>query len=134
MEAIETLESIVRTAKERARANLVRYGTLSPGDTHRQGDLYIMCLAALPASVVCTQAQKQLVPGSTQGSRHALDSLEGVEFYSLLQATQLDGPVLVLTKRRTVTHPEHGHVSLPPGVYAVTYQRQYAEKLRRVQD
>lgn len=111
----------------------------SAGDSFRQGDLYITRLDALPSDIKPLEAKPgqdpaQLAEGTTQGSRHVLDSLEGVEMYELATKTALDGPILNLAKERTVTHPEHGHVCLPPGSYAITYQRAYAEELRRVAD
>jgi hypothetical protein len=107
----------------------------SPGDTWRQGDLYIELLAEVPAGAVpIAKPSKQLAPGETQGSRHILDSLAGVTMYRLAEPTVLDGPIVVLEKTRTLTHPEHGDVVLPPGTYGVTYQREYAEELRRVAD
>lgn len=29
---------------------------------------------------------------------------------------------------------EHGHLTLPPGIYQVTYQRQFDDEIRRVKD
>lgn len=112
----------------------------SPGDVFRQGDLYIRKLAKVPsravkAPVAAPSEPLQLAPGTTQGSRHIVDSREGVTVYNLEEPTALDGPILSLTKDRVVTHPEHGHVRLNAGdIYAITYQRAFAEELRRVQD
>lgn len=105
------------------------------GDSVRQGDIYITVASAVPGNAKkSTQPQLQLAPGTTQGSRHCLDSLDGVTVYELTNPTVLEGPVLQTTKERTVTHPEHGDWILPPGVYSITYQRAYAEELRRVAD
>lgn len=108
----------------------------SPGDAWRQGDVYVTLLDAVPAGTVQIKAIKQLAPGNTPGSRHCLDAMLGVRAYRLAAPGPLDGPVLLLTKERTVTHPEHGHVVLPPGVYAVTYQRNLdvLEREQRVLD
>jgi hypothetical protein len=107
----------------------------SVGDTARQGDLYIELLAAVPKGAnVIVNPSPQLAPGTTQGSRHILDSLEGVSMYTLDMPSVLDGPILALAIERTVTHPEHGDVVLPAGVYGVTYQKQHADELRRVAD
>ena len=80
------------------------------------------------------QPAAQLAPGTTRGSRHILDSLDGVELYIVKDADALTGPLVVTLKERVVTHPEHGDVILPPGCYAITYQRAYADELRRVAD
>lgn len=107
----------------------------SVGDCWRQGDVYLTRLGEVPHGCrKIDQPEAQLAPGTTQGSRHVLDSLDGVTLYELDNATPLDGPVLETTCERTVTHPEHGDLVLPPGVYGVTYQRAYADELRRVAD
>ena len=106
----------------------------SPGDYARQGDLYITLLASVPDGWVETPPPPQLVPGTSQGSRHCLDSLDGVRAFRAPAPTPLQGPVLELAVERTITHPEHGHWVLPPGRYAITYQRDLADEERRVVD
>ena len=105
------------------------------GDSVRQGDVYITLLESVPRGAKAIQKPLlQLAPGTTQGSRHCLDSLDGVTLYEIAEATVLDGPVLEATEEKTVTHPEHGDWILPPGCYSITYQRAYADELRRVAD
>jgi len=109
----------------------------SPGDCWRQGDVYIELLPSVPnGAKPAKNAVSQLVPGSTRGSRHCLDSLDGVTIYILANPTNLDGPVLECRTERTIRHPEHGNVILPPGVYGITYQRDLdaEERERRVVD
>jgi len=107
----------------------------SVGDYWRQGDLYITKLAAVPSGAIpVKRPSHQLAPGNTKGSRHCLDSLDGVTVYAMPDADALTGPVLHLARERTIPHPEHGTVICPPGTYGITYQRAYAEELRRVQD
>ena len=109
--------------------------TASPGDTWAQGDLGIVCLKKLPAgSRAEPNPIPQLAPGSTQGSRHCLTDLSAVNLYRAHDATPLDGPIIEAPTGCTITHPEHGDVTLPPGIYGVIYQRAYADELRRVQD
>lgn len=105
----------------------------SIGDVVRQGDIYIQLIKALPDGIVKSN-NPQLAVGTTQGSRHILDSLDGVKLYNIKGATPLDGPVFKTTKERTITHPEHGDWILPAGCYKITYQRAFAEELRRQQD
>lgn len=107
----------------------------TPGDTWRQGDVYIELLSGVPGgAIVAKKPDPQLAPGTTQGSRHVLDSLQGVTVFLLPNADVLTGPVLECREERTITHPEHGDVILPPGVYGITYQRAFAEELRRQAD
>jgi len=96
----------------------------TPGDCWRQGDVYITLLGELPNAVeLVAEPALQLVPGTTQGSRHCLDSLVGVVVHRVSDAGPLDGPVIECKCERTVTHPEHGDVVLPPGIYGIHYQR-----------
>lgn len=105
----------------------------SIGDTARQGDLYITLLEAVPAGFDKAAVEPQLAPGTTKGSRHIL-SHKQVRMYRDSNADALTGPVIECRKSVTVTHPEHGDVVLPPGVYGITYQRMFAEELRRQVD
>lgn len=109
----------------------------SPGQGVRQGDVYIVLLDNVPAGFVRqTTWDRQLAPGTTQGSRHVLDSQDGVEYYARPNATEFTGPVLVITDIREITHPEHGHWILPPGIYGISYQRtqDVLDQQRRVAD
>lgn len=112
-----------------------RIEVMSENDAWAQGDILLTCLSGLPQG--CKRIDKpetQLAPGTTQGSRHCLDSLSDIEMFSLTNATPLDGPVIKSDRQFTVEHPEHGNITLPPGVYGVTYQRAFAAELRRTQD
>ena len=135
-----TLDRVHAEAKARAKPETVSYGTLAPGNYHRQGDVYFVRLSRLPQGACGTQAPAglQIAPGDGQGSRHCLkpEHAPHVEWYRRAEPTPLDGPVLKVAKGKTAefTHPEHGHVVLPAGTYGIHYQRQYAEELRRVQD
>lgn len=107
------------------------------GDGVWQGDLGLEIVAAVPADYVkAKKKSRQLVPGNTRGSKHCLDSLDGVElFYAPAwpaSAESLQGPAFVLTKERTVTHPVHGDVTIPAGFTVLCrYQREFDSELRR---
>lgn len=136
MTAEKTLEKVTSSAEAIRNDETQRFPeAASPGDCWRQGDVYITLLDGVPQGAKQdAKPDPQLAPGTTKGSRHILDSLDGVTCYQLHNATVLEGPVLDVTKEREVTHPEHGNVILPPGVYGITYQRAYAEELRRQLD
>lgn len=109
--------------------------TMSVGDSWAQGDIALVMLSEVPKGCVREKvADLQLAPGTTQGSRHCLESLDGITVWRHQSPTPLDGPILDAPNGLRVNHPEHGDISLPAGVYAVVYQRQFAEELRRVQD
>lgn len=108
----------------------------SPGETWRQGDVYITLLEAVPAGAVESEASAQVAIGDTTGSRHCLDSLECVRMFRPPNAGQLDGPIIQIDRERTITHPEHGDVILPAGIYRIHYQRDLdaEEREQRVMD
>lgn len=131
LEKAEASAKVIRESKPKP----VSYATMAPGDFHRQGDVYFVALAGVPADCVPTEARAQLVQGATQGARHCLRTTRGVEFFERKNATALDGPVLRSALPMTVDHPEHGTATFPPGAtIGVHYQRQYAEEMRRVAD
>lgn len=109
----------------------------SPGDGHRQGDVCVWLLDALPVGCkIQKHVELQIAPGNTQGSRHCLDSVDGVKLYLREQPDFFQGPILRMIVERTITHPEHGDVILPPGLYEITYQRTLDREMRarRVED
>ncbi|MCP4124603.1 MAG: hypothetical protein GY751_22905 [Bacteroidetes bacterium] len=112
------------------------------GDRIWQGDLALTIMPKTSPKNYKKISQKdflkinnlQLVHGSNKGSKHCIDSLEGVEINipEDWNAESLDGPFLTLTKERTVTHPVHGDVTIPAGFsVACTYQREYDTEQRR---
>jgi len=127
----------IKSSVEKIRNNETQRfpGAASAGDYFRQGDIYITLRDGVAERFeIDPTPDAQLAPGTTQVSRHVLDSLAGVTMYRDANGDALQGPLLVITDERTITHPEHGHVILPPGCYEITYQRAYAAELRRVQD
>lgn len=120
-----------------------RIGTMSSGDVCRQGDLMIVCIPSLPAKRT-PRTDRQLAPGTSQGSRHEL--VGSVELFDGDKAQvaaligkpipeQLIGPVFRVTGECELTHPEHGNKILPVGdCFAVVYQRSFAVEARRVLD
>ena len=132
------VSEIEQRAKKVAKRETQRFpDAAQPGDTVRQGDVYITLLAEVPND--CTKQKTwdaQLAPGNTKGSRHIIDSRDGVACYTRTGASEFDGPVLLLKKERTITHPEHGDWVLPPGVYGISYQRTQdaLDRQRRVED
>lgn len=133
--AQKSYERIVSRAEAIKSDDHHRVETMSTGDAWRQGDVYLVALRGIPAGVQrVDKPELQLAPGTTQGSRHCVESLAGIKIYRAGSATPLDGPIIDAPQGCRVNHPEHGDVSLPPGIYGVVYQRAYAEELRRVQD
>lgn len=132
-EAFARIRSTVRMHDDRY---ILRFSeAASPGEILSQGDVYLKKLAEIPDG--CTEVKSpslQIAQGNTKGSRHILDSLDGVTVFQLRQANVLQGPILEIEKNRVLTHPEHKHIELTPGIYSVTYQRAKGQSLERVWD
>ena len=133
-----TATEVFKEVKERAEeicsdADQYFPEAASQGDYWRQGDIYISFMEALPSGYAPARVETQLAPGTTKGSRHIL-SHANVEMFTRKNADPLTGPVFKNRTEVTVTHPEHGNVVCPPGMYQITYQRAFAEELRRVRD
>jgi len=113
-----------------------RIGDPSVGDVVRQGDLYLVCIDKLPENGTPTK-NRQLVPGTTQGSRHTVSGdvniVEKVNYKD--RHPTLCGPAFECVSDVTVEHPEHGHKVLPSGTtWHCVYQQAYADEVRRVKD
>ena len=111
----------------------------SVGDFGWQGDLKITLVDEIPNGLdrveSPTAGDRQLVPGNTQGAKHCLDSLDGVQLFRLSEwgpgYEGLVGPAVKLNAERTVQHPTHGDVILPAGTYSFTYQREFDAEQKR---
>lgn len=112
------------------------------GDGIWQGDLGLEIVDAVPYGYTIQDTGKpayelqyrQLVPGTTAGARHCLDSLEGVTLYYPANwgLESMTGPVFSLTQERTVEHPVHGNVTIPAGfTVKCRYQRELDAETRR---
>ena len=123
-DAKQVLQRILEEAKAAdASPRFVRVAT--PGTEIRQGDVYLYPIAA-PGDMNPSQAlgTRQLAPGTTAGSRHVIEG--DACLYARPAGSRLVGPWLEVRTRAVLTHPEHAHISLPPGWYEVAYQREYA--------
>lgn len=147
VEILEAYQSVVDSAEAIRNDEHASVEVFSTGDVLRQGDLYLTCLGAAP-----TRAGKytgrQLAPGTTQGSRHVVvgdcelytpDESDAVaKLNQVVPATkghrQFTGPVIVAKSPVTIEHPEHGDRTIPSGVYLVTFQKVWANEIRRTQD
>jgi hypothetical protein len=135
-QVVEKLGAVTAVAQKRAKRKTQAYGTLAPGDWHAQGDVIFLRIEVLPKDAQPCKPKAQLAPGKTRGSRHCVADadLPKVRFHRVRGADELKGPVLEVSEKAEVTHPDHGHVILPKGLYQVKYQRLYAPKIKRVTD
>lgn len=142
------VEQIKKGLNDRVRPGQpIRFSeAAAPGDAIRQGDLYIVVVDSVPQKSGYSKVEKlgeehrQLVPGNTQGAKHALDSLQGVEMWrpDTWNEDILDGPYIRCLQERTITHPTHGAVTIPKGfTVKFRYQKEWdreQEKERRARD
>jgi hypothetical protein len=117
----------------------------TPDDCIWQGDLgLIISSRSTPPEGFTkdTKNTKQLVPGTNIGSRHCLESLDGVTVYlpENWNEDSLVGPFIMVDANTTarILHPVHGVVNIPgPFNVECIYQKEYdkeQEKERRARD
>jgi hypothetical protein len=102
-----------------------------------QGDVNFTPLSAIPKNAIAATPASQLAPGTSRGSRHCirLADMSHVDFFALPNPGPLEGLILRFNAPTTIEHPEHKHHIYPAGsIVAVTFQRAFAEELRRSQD
>jgi hypothetical protein len=138
MTAAEVIQQIIRHGQENANDSAARPVLIDNDRFSAQGDINIWKVESLSdlGDISETSPVYQLAPGNTRGSRHCLDSesVQNAKFYVRSNANPLQGPIWVNEVETLVTHPEHGDQLLDPGIYFVTYQRQYADDLKRMAD
>lgn len=135
--AIETLTQIHDHGKNVADDSLqVIPNDLPVGQYIPQGDINIIRLGNVPENAIPSEPSAQLAPGTTRGSRHCIkaDDLSKCRFFKLPNPNALQGPIIVFYEPVTIEHPEHGDQVWPECVVAVTYQRRYADEVKRIQD
>lgn len=138
MKAMEVIEKVRNSYGKinRKKAEPITYEKMELGTVHWQGDIGIVRIEHVPYGCQEIKPVAKLVSGDTKGSRHILKHLNGVKMFRLNEPTALDGPVMILEESNTITHPEHGNVTLNEcdAIYHIRYQRAYAQELRRVKD
>jgi hypothetical protein len=145
MSAIETIQEHARriaASKDPAvmpgRPEKFTEGSTA-GDIIAQGDLYLMIVDEVPAGYTRVAkplaGDKQLVPGITQGAKHCLNRVKGVELYRPAdwgKGESLLGPCFRSKNEVTVLHPTHGDVTVPAGMTVLCgYQPEFDAELRR---
>ena len=102
---------------------------------YRQGDILLVCATSLPpkAKPLPRDARHRVVLalGETTGHAHALLDRDVTLYETEDAARFLD----IRRAAATLVHEEHGAITVPPGVYRVVRQREYApEAIRTVAD
>lgn len=136
MNAVATLEKIHAHGLEVADDSTQRI-TPEIGKYAAQGDVNFVFLHCVPKNAIAANPVSQLAPGNTRGSRHCIrqSDMKHVRFFRLPNPNPLQGLILVFDEETTVEHPEHGDHVYPAGtIVAVTFQRRYADELKRIED
>ena len=101
-----------------------------PTNLWRQGDVFLMAVAALPKAGR-VERRAVLAEGEITGHAHRLQDPASAQVFSVGNELFLE----VLVDTATIVHEEHGPVTLPRGGYAVRIQREYSpQEIRRVVD
>jgi hypothetical protein len=157
---IERIEHIVKRIAD-GKHDIVKPGepfTLNSaatvGDGVDQGDLIIEIVDDIQDGMVFedqdgrrykykkierpTLIDKQVVVGNTEGARHCLDVIKGVEMFRPENWNEeaLLGPCIRISKEVTVLHPKHGNVIIEaskenPRCILFSYQRNIDEETKR---
>ena len=129
------METVKEHAVEIKNNDPVVYEKMNVNEIHWQGDVGILRIKEIPESAAKDKKpNSQLAPGTTKGSRHIIADISCIDMYVKSDATPLEGSIIDCKSPTEITHPEHGNVTIPEGIYAIVYQRAYADELRRVAD
>jgi hypothetical protein len=135
-DAVTAHAEIERLAKENAKTEVRHVKEMAVGKVVRQGDIYIHRVDDDHAHGKALK-DRQLALGNTMGSCHIAEKpsqvFEGTTLPKWCDRRTFMGPLVKSKKRFTVSHPEHAHVSLPPGCYQISHQMD-ARTMSRVQD
>lgn len=134
-----TADAVHRQMQDAAEASspeVREHLSLPCGKGVRQGDVYLVRVQSAHHGEKL--ATKQLVQGTSQGSRHIAEGrvtlyAENGDRPQGVAETSLLGPVVVADGPWTLTHPEHAHYRLPAGTY-VTIHQMDPRTMQRVQD
>lgn len=137
MNAVEALKKVEEYAVTIKNNDPVVYEEFPINAIHWQGDVGVWRIEKLPKyAEEIKNPNAQLAPGTSKGSRHIVKSsdMNHITFYRNKDRTVLEGDILDCKKAVEITHPEHGNVTVPEGIYTIVYQRAYAEEFRRIAD
>lgn len=133
---VKTLDLIEAAAATADQAVRMVPDDCPMGGVLRQGDvLYVRVPAGFAHGHALPKAERQVVPGQTQGSRHTVGpNARLYEGTTQPAVRRRDGTMVALVEaflgacvetpvREIASHPEHAHLSLPAGVWQVVQQR-----------
>lgn len=98
---------------------------------YRQGDVLFRKIERIPDGERNQRVNGVLAEGEVTGHKHAIADLEAAGVFEVGEGLYLQ----VSEQGVSITHDEHKPISLPPGDYQVTIQREYTpQEIRSVAD
>lgn len=100
----------------------------------RQGDVFVEQLVSIPEGAKPVDRNGDVILALGEATGHAHRIVAPLDAVDVLQ--EAERIILNVHAPVTITHEEHGPVTLQPGIYASYIQREYddLEAERRVQD
>lgn len=107
-------------------------------ETVRQGDVLLRRVDSIPGEARAAEKKDQagndrivLAYGEVTGHAHAIHDLDAVDVFVTGEGVMY----LQVKSEASLRHEEHGTITLPPGNYERTIQREYSpEAIRNVAD
>lgn len=151
----KTIDETMTLIEQAPQQRDVCKNPINPGEYYRQGDVQInrvarrgdrvvlnfpgdrVSIEVTPKKVLAEGESIQIAVGQGIGSRHVIEAGAGVRVCQPSIEHPLVGPVIEVDEGATalLTHPEHRHFELGPGLYQATFQRDHMkEELARVRD
>jgi hypothetical protein len=136
--AKEVIAQIEEAGAKRKKPDNQVFGTMNIGEYHWQGDVRVTKVKAIPEELTAWPEGPKLATGTTRGARHII-SPETMGNCKVMAppkegSNDLQGPFIKADGPIEITHPDHGHITVPAGNYSINYQRQFADEIRRVAD
>jgi len=103
----------------------------------RQGDVLIERVDNIPSNVQRQKGPPILAHGEVTGHAHAIEDCKAKVFVLDGPGENMDASVKFakITTTTRIVHQEHAPITLEPGNYKITRQREYSpEAIRRVAD
>jgi hypothetical protein len=96
-------------------------------EPYRQGDVFLLPIESIPESTEVPRDRGRVILayGEATGHAHAIEAPEA----TLLTDAENARFLRIVGSGATVTHEEHGSITLPPGSYRVVISREWADDM-----
>ena len=115
-----TLHRVQSSGRQAANPETRVVNAVPLNKTIRQGDVYLTRIEELPQGLKEVMDNRQIVPGSSTGSRHVMHP--GCRIFVREGASELEGPYIDAPQGFYLGHPKHADVDYrQAGCYKVTF-------------